>query len=197
MTTNPRPGWDTDDWSGLPPVAIHPYDPAWREQFEHARREIVDVLMGLAVRIEHVGSTAVPGLGARRGIDILIGLDEGSGVAACVERLQRIGFHHHFSKPDWTHLSRPGCKLHLTSLGSCRWSELLLFRDYLRRHPEAASAYHQIKQDLADRHGANGRRYVEGKTAFVRSVVDLARREDSSEGATSGSTGSRSDRQRE
>jgi GrpB-like predicted nucleotidyltransferase (UPF0157 family) len=180
MTMNPRPGWDTDDWSGLPPVAIHPYDPTWTEQFEHARWEIADALAGLAVRIEHVGSTAVPGLGARQGIDILIGLGEGSDVAACVERLQRIGFQHHFSKPDWTHLSRPGCKLHLTPLGSSQWSELLLFRDYLRRHPEAASAYHQLKQDLADQYGADGRRYVEGKTAFVRSVVGRARREDSS-----------------
>ena len=69
-----RPGWDTGDWAGLPAVTIHPYDPGWMEQYERAREEIGLALAGLDVRIEHVGSTAVPGLGARAGIDILIGL---------------------------------------------------------------------------------------------------------------------------
>lgn len=177
-----RAGWDTGDWSGMPPVAIQPYDLRWTEQYERARREIVRALAGLDVRIEHIGSTAVPGLGARRGIDILIGLADPEDVPACVERLRVLGFAHHFSKPEWTHLSGNGCKLHLTPLGGERWSEHLLFRDYLRRHPEARSAYHRLKQDLARACGPDGRRYVEGKTAFVRSVVERARREQAPRG---------------
>ena len=182
--TSVRPGWDTGDWSGLPPVTIQPYDPRWPALYEAARAQIVQALVGLDVRVEHVGSTSVPGLGARQGIDILIGLGAGltepaepSGVEVCVARLQEIGFRYHFSKPGWTHLSGNGCKLHLTPVGSELWSEQLLFRDYLRRHPDAASAYDRLKRDLARAHGPDGRAYVQRKTAFVRATLEQARRE--------------------
>lgn len=182
--TSVRTGWDTGDWSEMPPVTIHPYDPSWPERYERARETIVSALAGLDVHVEHIGSTSVPGLGARNGIDILIGLwaslDETAGVEACVERLQSIGFNHHFSQPGWTHLSGNGCKLHLTPIGSTLWSEQILFRDYLRRHPEAASAYERLKLDLTRQHGADGTKYVEDKTAFVRSILEQARREASS-----------------
>jgi GrpB-like predicted nucleotidyltransferase (UPF0157 family) len=180
--TSVRPGWDTGDWSGLPGVTIHPYDSRWPILYEQAREQIALGLAGLDVRIEHVGSTSVPGLGARNGVDMLIGLGPElagpKGVETCVARLQAIGFLHHFSNPGWTHLSGNGCKLHLTPIGSDLWSELITFRDYLRRHPEAASAYLQLKQELTRTHEADGQRYVDGKTAFVRSIVDLARAEE-------------------
>jgi GrpB-like predicted nucleotidyltransferase (UPF0157 family) len=186
--TSVRPGWDTGDWSGLPPVTIHAYDPEWPARYEAAREQIAEALAGLdppflgaGYRIEHVGSTSVPGLGARNGIDILIGLgaglDETAGVEACVARLRALSFDHHFSKPGWTHLSGNGCKLHLTPVGSALWSEQILFRDYLRRHPEAADAYERLKRDLTQEHGSHGTRYVDGKTAFVQSILEQARRE--------------------
>ena len=137
--TSVRPGWDTGDWSGMPPVTIHPYDPRWPARYEAARAQIAQALAGLDVRIEHVGSTSVPGLGARNGIDILIGLvgdlSSPAGVEMCVTRLQTIGFRHHFSEPGWTHLSGNGCKLHLRPLGSELWSEQIVFRDYSAAPP--------------------------------------------------------------
>jgi GrpB-like predicted nucleotidyltransferase (UPF0157 family) len=173
--TTPRPGWDTDDWSNLPPTTIHAPDPTWPDQYRQAEREIADALSGLDVRIDHVGSTAVPGLAARRGIDILIGLADRVDAEAVVARLLPLGYEHHFSRPDWTHLSGRGRKLHLTPVGAPMRAELLLFRDYLRAHPEAAAAYAQLKRELARAHGPDGRRYVEGKTAFVRQIVARAR----------------------
>jgi GrpB-like predicted nucleotidyltransferase (UPF0157 family) len=172
-----RKGWDTGDWSGMPPVTIHPYDPAWVDRYEVARQEIEQALVGLDASIEHVGSTAVPGLGARNSIDILIGMDHPEDMAACIERLQNIGFKYHFTEPDHTHLSRYGYKLHLGSKGGEGWTELLLFRDHLRQHPDALDAYHRLKQDLAQTFGQNGQRYVDGKADFVRSVVRQAERE--------------------
>ena len=172
-----RPGWDTGDWSGMPPVTIHPYDPCWVERYERARQAIAQALAGLAVRIEHVGSTAVPGLGARNGIDIQIGLGNPADMAVCVERLRQDGFQHHFTEPDHAHLSGKGCKLHLLPVECEGWTEMLLFRDYLRRHPEAMGAYYRLKQGLAREHGPDGRRYVDGKSAYVRSVLEQARRE--------------------
>lgn len=180
--TSVRPGWDTGDWSGMPSVTIRTYDSDWPARYEAAREQIAQALAGLDVQVEHVGSTSVPGLGARQGIDILIGLgaglDEAEGVDECVARLQAIGFGYHFSKPGWTHLSGNGCKLHLTPVGSTLWSEQLLFRDHLRRHPEAAAAYDRLKRELAQTHGSDGTRYVDGKTAFVRSVLEQAHQEE-------------------
>ena len=59
--TSVRPGWDTGDWSGLPPVTIQAYDPRWPARYEAAREQIAEALAGLDVRIEHVGGTAVRG----------------------------------------------------------------------------------------------------------------------------------------
>src|SRR5690349_3689847 len=85
--TSVRPGWDTGDWSGLPGVRVQPYDSRWPILYEQAREQIAQELAGLDVRIEHVGSTSVPGLGARPGVDILIGLGPGldgpEGAEAC------------------------------------------------------------------------------------------------------------------
>jgi GrpB-like predicted nucleotidyltransferase (UPF0157 family) len=169
-----RPGWDSGDWSGMPPVTIHPYDQGWVERYEQARQAIEQALAGLEIRIEHVGSTAVPGLGARNGIDIQIGVPGQADMALYVDRLRQDGYNYHFTEPDWAHLSGKGCKLHLIPVESEGWPERLLFRDYLRQHPETADEYHRLKQDLAQEHGSDGDKYVEGKTAFVRSVLEQA-----------------------
>ena len=124
----------------------------------------------------HIGSTAVPGLAARRGIDILIGVRDPTVTATCIERLAGLGYAYHFTQAEWVHLSGRGHKLHVTPLGSDRWVRHLLFRDYLPAHPEVASEYERLKRDLAQSHGANGQRYVAGKTAFVDAVVGCARR---------------------
>jgi GrpB-like predicted nucleotidyltransferase (UPF0157 family) len=58
----------------------------------------------------------------------------------------------------------------------------LLVRDYLRAHPETAAEYERLKRDLAQTHGANGQRYVSGKTAFVDAIVERARRATADEG---------------
>jgi len=170
-----RPGWDTGDWSGLPPVAIRPYDPHWPDDYEQARHTIADVLDGLTVAIEHIGSTAVPGLCARRGIDIMIGLSHPTELPVAVERLRSLGYEHHFSQSEWTHLSGGGCKLHLTPLGSTRWTEHLLFRDHLRGHPDDRDAYGRLKEERARAYGADGQQYVASKTAFVKAIVEQAR----------------------
>lgn len=126
--------------------------------------------------IEHIGSTAVPGLGARRGIDILVGLRDSSVTAICVERLVGLGYKYHFTQVDWTHLSGRGHKLHVTPLASERWVRHLLLRDYLRAHPETATEYERVKREMIQAHGSNGQQYVAGKTAFIEAIVERARR---------------------
>ena len=95
----------------------------------------------------------------------------------CVERLRQDGFGYHHARPDYAHLSGKGCKLRVMPVDSEGWTEMLVFRDYLRQHPETMEAYHRLKQDLAREHGRNGQRYVDGKRAFVLAVVEQARQE--------------------
>jgi GrpB protein len=95
-----RAGWDTGDWSGLPAVRIWDYDPRWATEYEDARRAIAQALGNHNVVIEHSGSTAVPGLAARRGIDIMIGVGDPSKTAICIERL--VGLDTRFISKKWT-----------------------------------------------------------------------------------------------
>jgi hypothetical protein len=87
--------------------------------------------------------------------------DGGVHRAPCGARLR-----YHFTQAEWVHLSGRGHKLHVTPLGSDRWVRHLLFRDYLPAHPEVASEYERLKREMAQSHGANGERYVAGKTAL-------------------------------
>jgi len=172
-----RAGWDTGDWSDVPAVRIWDYDPRWATEYGNARRAIAKALGNDNVVIEHIGSTAVPGLAARRGIDIMIGVGDPTKTAICIERLVGLGYAFHFEEADWAHLSKLGVKVHVVPLGGDRWVRHLLFRDYLRAHPDTAAEYERTKRELADKHGGNGQRYVDGKTAFVETVLEQARRE--------------------
>jgi GrpB-like predicted nucleotidyltransferase (UPF0157 family) len=172
--TAKRPGWETGDWTGVRRITIDPCDPAWPEQYEAARRELVGALAGLDAVVEHVGSTAVPGLGARGSLDILIGLGDAAATEPCLDRLQALGYDFHFARPEWAHLSGRGHKLHVTPRGSAFWQTTLRFRDALRADAATRAAYEQLKHDLARTHGSNGMAYSEGKTAFVRGVLERA-----------------------
>ena len=165
-------------------IVVREYDPAWPEMFEQERAHLYRVLGSIVTTIEHVGSTAVPGLAAKPIIDLLVGvrsLDEGrSGIAP----LQAIGYTYvpeyeswlpgelFFRKGGsgpWTH------HVHMMELGNPRAQDQLLFRDYLRAHPEIASDYAKLKKSLAAEFGEDIAGFRTGKSAFVKTVTANAR----------------------
>jgi len=163
-------------------IEIAEYDPAWPGAFERERAAILGALGDLAFAIEHVGSTSVPGLGAKPIIDIMIGLRELAGHARCVAPLQALGYEHkgefgirgrhYFRKP----VSGPRThQIHMVEHRSSFWVRHLLFRDYLRAHPEEVHAYYELKVGLAARFGADVEGYTEAKTEFIRSAEAKAR----------------------
>jgi GrpB-like predicted nucleotidyltransferase (UPF0157 family) len=138
------------------------------------------------VAIEHVGSTAVPGLGAKPIVDVMAGLPSLADAAGCIAPLEALGYHFVAEAmrdlPDdryferWTEGYEQGIEtahLHLTEYGSAFWREHLLFRDRLRAQPQTAAAYEQLKRELAQR--TPGTAYVYAKTSFVQSVLAQAR----------------------
>jgi GrpB-like predicted nucleotidyltransferase (UPF0157 family) len=167
-------------------IRIVPYDCDWPPRFEDEAARIRDALAGLAVRIEHVGSTAVPRLAAKPVIDIQVSVAKLEGPGVYVAPLARIGYSHialgpsdlvypYFQKPaEWpsTH------HVHLCAAGSELERRHLAFRDYLRGHPETAARYVDLKRALAAQHdGAtleSRERYSLAKSQFVDSVLKQA-----------------------
>jgi GrpB-like predicted nucleotidyltransferase (UPF0157 family) len=162
------------------PVLVVEYDPEWPRRYEEERGRIVAAFGGLIAAIEHVGSTAVPGLGGKPIIDIMIGVPRLEDGERCVGPMESLGYEYRgeagipgrlfFGKglPRTHHV-------HLVEHGGDFWGRLLLFRDFLRAHPETAAEYYEFKKGLAARFRTDREAYTEAKTAFIRSVEERAR----------------------
>jgi rfaE bifunctional protein nucleotidyltransferase chain/domain len=165
----------------VPPVRIVPYDPRWPEMFEEERRRILEACGGAVAAVEHVGSTSVPGLGAKPVIDLMAGVRSLDDAPLCVTPLHRLGYVYvprlEILMPERRYFrrGRPGAgthHLHMVELGGDFWVKHLLFRDYLRAHPEAARDYETLKRKLADAHGSDHGAYTDAKTDFILSAVE-------------------------
>jgi GrpB-like predicted nucleotidyltransferase (UPF0157 family) len=121
-----------------PNIVIREYDPAWQKLFEVLRERLLDVLGGLTVAVEHVGSTAVPGLAAKPVVEIDTVVPSAEDVPLAVERLERAGYRHEgdlgipgreaFEPP----VDAPWHHLYVVTAGSEELRRHLAFRDYLR-----------------------------------------------------------------
>ncbi len=166
-------------------MRIVPYDPDWPQQFEKERRRIAGVLGGLAVRIDHNGSTAVPGLAAKLIIDIQISVREIAPIDSYSDALVRLGYLHlphpddpfcplFFRPPEWPHTHH----VHVVQSGRREESRTLAFRDYLREHPSVALQYETLKRSLASEFSevdASSREvYAQAKGTFIEDVVRRA-----------------------
>ncbi|MBV9280085.1 MAG: GrpB family protein [Chloroflexi bacterium] len=168
-------------------IVICDYDLAWPQMFDQERLRLRDVLGSLAVVIEHVGSTAVPGLAAKPMIDLLVGVRSlDAARSRCVEPLWSLGYTYLAHYESWLPgemLFRKGMPgpwthhVHVTEPAGPRWDELILIRDYLRRHPEIASAYGHLKKALALVFEGDIAGYRAGKGPFLAQVMAKARAE--------------------
>jgi GrpB-like predicted nucleotidyltransferase (UPF0157 family) len=159
-----------------------PYDPLWPELFADECRLLERTLaLWLAGGVQHIGSTAVPGLAAKPLIDMMAGVRSLEESWSAYEPLRRAGYvctphrpheAHHFSKPSASPEERTH-NLHLTEVGSALWRERLAFRDALRADPGLAAEYAALKQHLADQ-CENGPTYAAGKRSFVARVLASA-----------------------
>jgi GrpB-like predicted nucleotidyltransferase (UPF0157 family) len=168
------------------PDRVVAYDPIWPERYEGEAERLRDRLGAIAVAIEHVGSTAVPGIAAKPTIDIAVGVrqldDVGPEQVAAMEELDYVyrgeagvRGRHYFRKgatyPRDFHVS-------IVEWGGPLWQDYLLLRGYLRRRPEEATAYVEAKR--AAESATAGRdpiTYWEHKHSFVEAMLERARRE--------------------
>lgn len=162
------------------PVRIVEYNPEWPALYEKEKVLILRAVGGWVVAIEHVGSTAVPGLAAKPTIDIMVGLRRLQDASFCLEPLRAIDYEYvpeyEASIPDrrYFHKGPPGNRthhLHVVEFGGVFWGKHLMFRDFLRRDPEKARAYAQLKRDWALRFGRDREGYTDAKTSFIESTL--------------------------
>ena len=166
-------------------LEIRAYDPDWPRQFDAERERIAAALGGLALRIDHNGSTSVPGLAAKPIIDIQISVARLHPIAAYAAGLVELGYIHvphaddafcpFFHRPrDWPHSHH----VHIVQAGGDEERRTLAFRDYLRAHPAAAREYEDLKRRLAPQYSATrpGDReaYAQAKGRFIEAIVARA-----------------------
>jgi len=166
-------------------LEISPYDPGWIRDFEKERARIAAALGEVALRIEHNGSTSVPGLAAKPVIDIQISVDGLQPVSRYEGPLARLGYVHlvhsddafcpFFHRPaEWPHTHH----VHVVLAGGQEERRSLAFRDYLREHSDVAGEYAALKARLAAETDANDaasrEAYADAKGEFIDGVVRVA-----------------------
>lgn len=164
-------------------VTVVAPDRRWPERFAQAAAVLRRVLPE-ALLVEHIGSTAVPGLVAKDTIDVLVVLDDLSIVRERAPALAVAGYDlrlgAHVTRDDHLFLRRVvdhhrTHHIHVLLPSSPEVGDYLLFRDYLRAHPDVAARYGAAKQELADAHGDDRTAYVLAKPAVVEPLLAAAR----------------------
>ncbi|APV50034.1 hypothetical protein BWI17_10270 [Betaproteobacteria bacterium GR16-43] len=158
------------------PVVIEPYREAWPAAFEQERTRLAAAFAPVDVSIEHIGSTAVPGLGAKPIVDILVGAGSLPAIESRIPALQAMGYRyfpeHEAALPMRRYLDRDGFHVHAVEQGSAFWNDHLAFRDALRADARLRDEYHLLKRRLAAKFGADRAGYTDAKAAYIRTLVD-------------------------
>lgn len=160
-------------------IVIEDYNPEWPKEYEQEREAIVEAMGPCIAAIEHAGSTSVPGLAAKPIIDICINLNSYPLPAEAIAAMKKLGYEYRGEygiarREYFTRKSPRPYHVHAYGPGNPEWDAHILFRDYLRAHPDAAHAYETLKRDLAQR-STDAVVYTDDKTDFVQQTLDKAR----------------------
>lgn len=164
-------------------VRLEQYDATWPKAFADEEKNLREVF-GADLPIEHIGSTAIPGLLAKPLIDIQVGLPRLHEATRFIPYLEQLGYTYvpERDKADEVFLPKGPTSnrthyLHIVEIGSKRWINTLTFRDYLRAHEGARDEYAALKQRLVLQYANDRYTYTEAKTKFVEDILERARRE--------------------
>src|SRR5512137_1730469 len=159
-------------------IHIVQYDRNWPALYEQERTWIAAALGETVAEIHHVGSTAVPGLSAKPIIDIMVAVTQLAPSEDYGRKLEPLGYEYHDSEEAGRIFFRKGMPrthhVHIVERSSWTLQRHLLFRDYLRAHPQTMQQYARLKQELAIQFESDRKAYTEAKTKFVESIVALA-----------------------
>jgi GrpB-like predicted nucleotidyltransferase (UPF0157 family) len=159
-------------------VLIRDYDPAWPDAFSRLAARIKAALGGLAVAVEHIGSTSVPGLAAKPIIDLDVVLSSPTDLPEAIRLLARIGYAHEgdlgvagreaFRSPP----GEPHHHLYVLAPGANELRRHLAFRNALRVDNDLRDQYSSLKRSLAKAYKGDRNSYTQAKSAFINSILN-------------------------
>ncbi|GAB2668720.1 GrpB family protein [Arenimonas aestuarii] len=162
-------------------VTIAPYSDDWALQFSRISAELLGVFSEDSIRVEHIGSTAVPRLAAKPVLDVLLGAQSLTAIEARIGALENLGYQYvpryEHQLPMRRYFTRAGSgdalriHLHAVVLGSDLWRDHLVFRDALRADGSLRAEYEALKLALADTFAGDKASYTAAKEPFIRSVI--------------------------
>jgi GrpB-like predicted nucleotidyltransferase (UPF0157 family) len=161
-------------------IEIHDYDPGWPERYRQHAAIIAEALGEAAIRIEHIGSTAVPGLAAKPIVDILLVVHDSADEASYLPRLEQAGYVLRVREPefyDHRMLRTPerDVHIHVFSPGSPEIERYLRFRNRLRTNAEERRLYEETKRRLASKSWPDMDAYAEAKTETIERIIAAGR----------------------
>jgi len=161
-------------------IVVSDYDPAWPSLFEREASRIRAALGDRVKLLEHAGSTSVVGLPAKPLIDMILALPDSSDESTYVPDLEAAGYVLRIREPHWfEHRVFKGpdtdVNLHVFTTGCEEIDKMLLFRDWLRTHPEDRDLYATTKRELAKQRWKFVQNYADAKTTVVHEILARAR----------------------
>ena len=160
-------------------IDLKPYSPEWPSLYLKLEGQIRDALGTKALRIEHVGSTSVPGLSAKPVIDVVLAVSHSADESSYVPQLERSGYVLRIREPDWFEhrLLKPPViqgNIHVFSRECEEIGRMLAFRNWLRANKEDMKLYERTKQELAARKWKYVQNYADAKSDVVREILERA-----------------------
>ena len=160
-------------------VRLVEYDARWPALFAAEQQRILDQCGTLALRLEHVGGTSIPGMCAKPVLDIAAGRPRDASTQDYVAALEQAGYEHRGEQgvPGRQFFCRGQPRayhVHLVEEGGPLWRDYVAFRDYLRAHAEAARQFADLKRVLAERFSRDREAYMNAKSSHVQGVLRLS-----------------------
>jgi GrpB-like predicted nucleotidyltransferase (UPF0157 family) len=153
------------------------HDPAWSERYAEQERRIRDALGDVALQVEHIGSTSVPGLAAKPIIDVLVTVEDLTAEEDHLDRLLEAGYELRVREPGHRLVRTPArdVHVHVMTAGDEAADDYLLFRDRLRSDPDDRALYERTKRELVEQDWPDMNAYADAKTEVIVGIKERAR----------------------
>jgi len=167
-------------------VKLSKYHSGWKQAFEDEKTAIQERLGEAVLDIEHIGSTAIPGMSAKPVLDFMIAVKSVDVYVKFIEPMKELGYEFRRDNRETQEhiLFVKGAEdlrthyLKMTERDSGFWKEHILFRDYLINHPETAKEYKELKESLQESHSSSRATYTEAKAELIQKILKLAEAEE-------------------
>jgi len=165
-------------------IIIKPYDPNLPKYFQKEKRFLIENL-GKGFEIHHIGSSAVPRLGGKNVVDILLVVSGKRAATNLIKKLETLGYFHNkkaggkyrifFNRNPLYNKKKIHIHLHLMWKSVKKYKDFLVFRDYLRKHPEEARRYYLLKKIWTRKAGLDPERFTKMKTDYIKEILKKAK----------------------